>query len=185
MIAEMCVKTDAASHAARGLAEGPGAAPTRRRRRSPSSSPPRPRSGARTRLSGPRGAGYVDDHPVERYFRDSRVTTLYEGTSQIQKLIIGRAETGHQRPGAVVSAFAPIGVVGAGTMGAGIARPPPATASRRSCRPDSGGARAGPRADREERRAVRREGPHRRHRGRRDRRPRHGRRRDRRARPCR
>lgn len=40
------------------------------------------------------GAGYVDDHPVERYFRDARVTTLYEGTSQIQKMIIGRAETG-------------------------------------------------------------------------------------------
>jgi butyryl-CoA dehydrogenase len=40
------------------------------------------------------GAGYVDDHPVERHFRDVRVTTLYEGTSQIQKLIIGRAETG-------------------------------------------------------------------------------------------
>jgi alkylation response protein AidB-like acyl-CoA dehydrogenase len=40
------------------------------------------------------GAGYVDDHPVERAFRDVRVTTLYEGTSQIQKLIIGRAETG-------------------------------------------------------------------------------------------
>jgi butyryl-CoA dehydrogenase len=40
------------------------------------------------------GAGYVDDHPVERYFRDARVTTLYEGTSQIQKLIIGRAMTG-------------------------------------------------------------------------------------------
>jgi alkylation response protein AidB-like acyl-CoA dehydrogenase len=40
------------------------------------------------------GAGYVDDHPVERYFRDVRVTTLYEGTSQIQQLIIGRAETG-------------------------------------------------------------------------------------------
>ena len=40
------------------------------------------------------GAGYVDDHPVERHFRDARVTTLYEGTSQIQKLIIGRAETG-------------------------------------------------------------------------------------------
>ena len=39
-------------------------------------------------------SGYVDDHPVERYFRDVRVTTLYEGTSQIQKLIIGRAETG-------------------------------------------------------------------------------------------
>ncbi|MFL5820880.1 MAG: acyl-CoA dehydrogenase family protein [Solirubrobacteraceae bacterium] len=40
------------------------------------------------------GAGYVDDHPVERYLRDVRVTTLYEGTSQIQKLIIGRAATG-------------------------------------------------------------------------------------------
>jgi hypothetical protein len=40
------------------------------------------------------GAGYVDDHPVERYFRDVRVTSLYEGTSQIQKLIIGRALTG-------------------------------------------------------------------------------------------
>jgi len=40
------------------------------------------------------GAGYVDDHPVERYFRDARVTTLYEGTSQIQKMIIGRAMTG-------------------------------------------------------------------------------------------
>jgi butyryl-CoA dehydrogenase len=40
------------------------------------------------------GSGYVDDYPVERYLRDSRVTTLYEGTSQIQKLIIGRALTG-------------------------------------------------------------------------------------------
>ena len=40
------------------------------------------------------GAGYVDDHPGERWFRDVRVTTLYEGTSQIQKLIIGRALTG-------------------------------------------------------------------------------------------
>jgi butyryl-CoA dehydrogenase len=40
------------------------------------------------------GSGYADDFPVERYFRDVRVTTLYEGTSQIQKLIIGRALTG-------------------------------------------------------------------------------------------
>ena len=40
------------------------------------------------------GSGYVDDHPVERYLRDVRVTTLYEGTSQIQQLIIGRALTG-------------------------------------------------------------------------------------------
>jgi butyryl-CoA dehydrogenase len=40
------------------------------------------------------GSGYVDDYPVERYLRDARVTTLYEGTSQIQKLIIARAVTG-------------------------------------------------------------------------------------------
>ena len=40
------------------------------------------------------GSGYVDYHPVERYFRDVRVTTLYEGTSEIQKLIIGRSLTG-------------------------------------------------------------------------------------------
>jgi butyryl-CoA dehydrogenase len=40
------------------------------------------------------GSGYVDDYPVERYLRDARVTTLYEGTSQIHKLIIGRDATG-------------------------------------------------------------------------------------------
>jgi alkylation response protein AidB-like acyl-CoA dehydrogenase len=40
------------------------------------------------------GSGYVDDYPVERYLRDVRVTTLYEGTSQIQQLIIGRDLTG-------------------------------------------------------------------------------------------
>lgn len=40
------------------------------------------------------GSGYSDEFAVERYLRDARVTTLYEGTSQIQKLIIGRALTG-------------------------------------------------------------------------------------------
>jgi alkylation response protein AidB-like acyl-CoA dehydrogenase len=40
------------------------------------------------------GYGYIDEYPVERYMRDARVTTLYEGTSQIQKLIIGRHATG-------------------------------------------------------------------------------------------
>jgi len=40
------------------------------------------------------GYGYVDEYPVERYMRDARVTTLYEGTSQIQKLINGRHATG-------------------------------------------------------------------------------------------
>jgi len=41
------------------------------------------------------GYGYVDEYPVAKYLRDARVTTLYEGTSQIQTLIVGRALTGH------------------------------------------------------------------------------------------
>jgi alkylation response protein AidB-like acyl-CoA dehydrogenase len=40
------------------------------------------------------GYGYVDEYPVGKYLRDARVMTLYEGTSQIQRLIIGRALTG-------------------------------------------------------------------------------------------
>ncbi|MCR6032397.1 acyl-CoA dehydrogenase [Nocardioides sp. zg-579] len=40
------------------------------------------------------GSGYVDEYPAQKYLRDARVMTLYEGTSQVQKLLIGRAETG-------------------------------------------------------------------------------------------
>ncbi|MDC5698515.1 acyl-CoA dehydrogenase family protein [Intrasporangium calvum] len=40
------------------------------------------------------GYGYIDEYPMQKYLRDARVMTLYEGTSQIQKLLIGRAETG-------------------------------------------------------------------------------------------
>ncbi|MFD3743503.1 acyl-CoA dehydrogenase family protein [Nocardia sp. NPDC058633] len=40
------------------------------------------------------GYGYIDEYPVAKYLRDARVLTLYEGTSQIQKLLIGRALTG-------------------------------------------------------------------------------------------
>jgi alkylation response protein AidB-like acyl-CoA dehydrogenase len=40
------------------------------------------------------GSGYVDEYPAAKYLRDARVMTLYEGTSQVQKLLIGRAETG-------------------------------------------------------------------------------------------
>jgi alkylation response protein AidB-like acyl-CoA dehydrogenase len=40
------------------------------------------------------GYGYIDEYPVQKFMRDARVMTLYEGTSQIQKLLIGRSETG-------------------------------------------------------------------------------------------
>jgi alkylation response protein AidB-like acyl-CoA dehydrogenase len=48
------------------------------------------------------GAGYMTDHPVERYFRDAKLMEIGEGTSQIQKLIIAREllrEAGHRMGG--------------------------------------------------------------------------------------
>jgi acyl-CoA dehydrogenase len=52
------------------------------------------------------GWGYIYDHPVEKYYRDAKVFSIYEGTSEIQRLLIGRAiaeQTGrgplhHQQP---------------------------------------------------------------------------------------
>ena len=37
------------------------------------------------------GYGYTKDYPVERFFRDAKITQIYEGTSEIQKLVISRA----------------------------------------------------------------------------------------------
>ncbi|MEV4282598.1 acyl-CoA dehydrogenase family protein [Actinoplanes xinjiangensis] len=40
------------------------------------------------------GAGYVSDHPVERWFREAKVLQIVEGTNQIQRLVIARSMTG-------------------------------------------------------------------------------------------
>jgi len=53
------------------------------------------------------GWGYIYDHPVEKYYRDAKVFSIYEGTSEIQRLLIGRAIANqkghgplhHARPG--------------------------------------------------------------------------------------
>ena len=37
------------------------------------------------------GYGYLSDFPVERYWRDMRVCKIYEGTSDVQRIVIGRA----------------------------------------------------------------------------------------------
>jgi alkylation response protein AidB-like acyl-CoA dehydrogenase len=40
------------------------------------------------------GYGYVDEYPVERMMRDAKITQIYEGTNEIQRVVIGRALAG-------------------------------------------------------------------------------------------
>jgi butyryl-CoA dehydrogenase len=42
------------------------------------------------------GYGYIREYQVERYFRDAKITQIYEGTSQIQKLVVARAVLGER-----------------------------------------------------------------------------------------
>ena len=40
------------------------------------------------------GMGYSKEMPLERYFRDAKITEIYEGTSEVQRLVIARSELG-------------------------------------------------------------------------------------------
>jgi alkylation response protein AidB-like acyl-CoA dehydrogenase len=40
------------------------------------------------------GYGYVKEYPVERYLRDAKITQIYEGTNEVQRLVISRAMQG-------------------------------------------------------------------------------------------
>jgi len=44
------------------------------------------------------GYGYTKEFPVERYFRDAKITEIYEGTSEIQRLVIARQILGARQP---------------------------------------------------------------------------------------
>jgi hypothetical protein len=37
------------------------------------------------------GYGYMMDSPMQRYFRDAKLTTIYEGTSEVQRMVISRS----------------------------------------------------------------------------------------------
>jgi alkylation response protein AidB-like acyl-CoA dehydrogenase len=37
------------------------------------------------------GYGYIDEYPVERFYRDAKITEIYEGTSEVQRIVISRA----------------------------------------------------------------------------------------------
>jgi len=60
------------------------------------------------------GRGYMKDYPVERHYRDARVTEIYEGTSEIQRLVISRAIMGEhaeslETPGGVEGSHPVVG----------------------------------------------------------------------------
>ena len=44
------------------------------------------------------GAGYVKEHPVEQWHRDSKIYTIFEGTSEIQRLVVARSISGMHIP---------------------------------------------------------------------------------------
>src|SRR3954451_21382234 len=82
----------------------------------------RQRTGEAIQVLG--GYGYTKEFPAERYYRDAKVTEIYEGTSEIQRLVIARALLGE---------VAREGELSARAARDGPRAPPAAAAGRRAC----------------------------------------------------
>ena len=80
----------APAHSARCLAEGPGAPAHRGRAKAKlfASEMARRQTAEAIQVLG--GYGYTNEFPLERYYRDAKITEIYEGTSEIQRLVIAR-----------------------------------------------------------------------------------------------
>ena len=91
MLADMATELDAARllRLAGGRAQGRRACATAPRAPWPSSTPPRCASRVTSKAIQIHGGyGYVKEYDVERHYRDARITEIYEGTSEIQRLVI-------------------------------------------------------------------------------------------------
>ena len=60
--------------------------------------PPFPRVSYEEAIQILGGAGYVREHPVEQWHRDSKIYTIFEGTSEIQRLVVARSISGLHIP---------------------------------------------------------------------------------------
>ena len=72
------------------------------------------------------GAGYVRDHPVERWYRDAKIYQLFEGTAQIQRLVISRLQVADRGRAQAAEASAQAAAAGNGEVVSAV-RPTGAT----------------------------------------------------------
>jgi alkylation response protein AidB-like acyl-CoA dehydrogenase len=96
-LANMSMEIDAARllDPARGVAEGAGRPHTEAGAKAKlfASEMARRQTAEAIQILG--GYGYTKEFPVERYYRDAKITEIYEGTSEIQRLVIAREILGH------------------------------------------------------------------------------------------